>query len=709
MLSEAIKNLKYKYKNGYDNIGRDLFGVCLKEAKIYRRGTGFFSGSALMAWAEAMDHIIKDNVKIQIICSPVVNDRTLLEILKKNSNPQERKQTIQKLSDGIVLTAIGYKISPDRIDYRSKLLAYLIAKGQIEFRFAIPKNYDWPEEGVVNDRNLYHVKVGYFIFGDDSKVAFEGSVNESDSAHQYNTESTQVFRSWIDSDKERLNGVISDLNNDWERLNPHIEVFDLSKETLEIIRQASPTVRPRSKNSPAISTNKFEDTKNNGLRWYQNEALEAWGKSGCKGILEMATGTGKTKTAINAIKVFKNKFPSGVVLVTVPYQNLAEQWVKELNKSSIETIKVYETHESWAERLNNLLLESQYRKNLLPTLVVVEKTFNSVRFQDAISLLKTSEEKNHLIVVDECHHFNREDILELLPDLFLYRLGLSATPYDQFAKPYLDKYFGGIVYKFDLRDAIKNDFLTKYSYDFFPVYLNEEETISYNDLTRQIIRIAGGDDVFSTSTLKAVEALLRNRSKLVAGCAQKMDVLKNHLTGLPPVPYTLFYCGTASALSDDEDGQPLRQIEALTRLLSELGWSTSRITSEENLITREKIIKMFQNRDIEALLSIKVLDEGIDIPACRKAYLLASQASDRQGIQRRGRILRKSEGKDMAILYDFVVVGGQESSKAITNLCKKELRRAYTFSKDSVNFEETKKIIELICSNNGLNLGDLDE
>lgn len=707
MPSDLIKKLKSRYKNGYDNIGRDLFGLCLKEAKIYRRGTGFFSGSALMAWSEAMDHIIKDNVKIQIICSPVVNDKNLLEILKNNSNPQEKKQTIQKLSDGIVLTAIGYKLAPDRVDYRSKLLAYLIAKGQIEFRFAIPKNYDWPEEGVVSDRNLYHVKVGYFIFDDGSKVAFEGSVNESDSAHQYNTESTQVFRSWVEADLERLDGVIEDLDNDWERLNPHIEVYDLSKETLEIIKQASPAERPRNKlTRPTISPQPKEENKD-GLRWYQKEALETWGKSKCRGILEMATGTGKTKTAINAIKTFKLRFPSGMVVVTVPYQNLAEQWVKELNQSNLETIKVYESHENWANRLHNLLLESQYKKNFLPILVVVEKTFNSPNFQEAISLLKSSEENNHLIVVDECHHFNREDILDLLPDLFLYRLGLSATPYDQFAKHYLDKYFGGIVYKFDLRDAIKNNFLTKYSYSFFPVYLNEEETNSYNEITHQIIRIAGGDEIFSPSTQKAVEALLRNRSKLVAGCAQKIDVLKNHLTGSPPVPFTLFYCGTALALSDEEE-QPKRQIEALTKLLSELGWSTSRITSDENLITREKILKMLQNKDIDALLSIKVLDEGIDIPACRQAYLLASQASDRQGIQRRGRILRLSDGKDIAKLYDFIVVGGQESSKAIENLCRKELRRAYIFSKDSVNFEETKNLIEKFCNVNSLNLGDLD-
>ena len=115
MPSDKIKKLKGRYKNGYDNIGRDLFGVCLKECRLYRRGTGFFRGSALIAWAGAIDHILKDDVKIEIICSPVVTDKNFIEILKRNSNDADRRRTIQKLSDEIDLTAIGFGLNPDRV------------------------------------------------------------------------------------------------------------------------------------------------------------------------------------------------------------------------------------------------------------------------------------------------------------------------------------------------------------------------------------------------------------------------------------------------------------------------------------------------------------------------------------------------------------------------------------------------------------------
>jgi superfamily II DNA or RNA helicase len=706
MVSEKIKNLKDRYKNGYDNIGKDLIGTCLKECTLYRRGTAYFSGSALMAWAEAISHVINDNVKIEIMCSPVVSDRHLVEILKNNATDEQRKKTIQKLADNIVLTAVGFEMNNERRDFRSQLLAYLIATKRLEFRFAIPKNYDFPEEKP-DDRNLYHVKVGYFVFEDKSIVAFEGSVNESDSAHQYNTESAQVFKGWTTEDAKRTRDLVSDVDTDWDRGNPFIEVFDLSGEAIEIIKRLSPGERPRNPklvNNPPPVVAPAPDK--DGLRWYQKDALSAWKGNGFHGILEMATGTGKTKTAIAALKAFKTTFPSGLAVVTVPYQNLAEQWIGALESVGLEAMRVYENFSNWAPRLTNLLLEAQITKNNLPTIVVVERTFNSDKFQEILSLLQNALQKNHLVIADECHHFNREDVLELIPDFFTYRLGLSATPYDQFSKHHLDKYFGKIVFSFNLSDAIKNGFLTKYSYKFFPVRLNDEETIAYNELTQKIVSIAGGDEIFDPHIWPLVRPFLSQRSKIVAGCAEKLKVLVAQLSNQGPIPFTLFYCGTSNM--DVDDGvSTLRQIEALTSVLHGLGWRTSRITADETLAIREKMIDMLRDQEIDAILSIKVLDEGIDIPSCRSAYLLASQASDRQGIQRRGRVLRLSEGKDSANLYDFLVIGGQQPSKSMSSLARRELRRAYNFAKDSTNFDELKPIIEDLAINSGVPMEDL--
>jgi hypothetical protein len=215
MVSEKLKNLKDRYQNGKDNIGRDLIGVCLSECNLYRRGTGFFSGSALKAYAAGIDHVLKEGVKIQILCSPVIQDKKLISILRENSTPEKRLKTIQDVADQVALSAVGFGMNQARVDYRSILLSYLIASGQLELRFAIPKNYEWPEEPT-NDQNIYHVKNGYFKFADDQFVAFDGSFNESDSGHQHHIDRTMVFRSWIQEDEARGLSVIADIDDDWE-------------------------------------------------------------------------------------------------------------------------------------------------------------------------------------------------------------------------------------------------------------------------------------------------------------------------------------------------------------------------------------------------------------------------------------------------------------------------------------------------------------
>ena len=225
MISEKIKSLKDRYQNGRDNIGRDLVGVCLSECNLYRRGTGFFSGSALKAYAAAIDHVLKDDVKIEILCSPVIQDKRLISILRENSTPEKRQRTIQDLADQGALSAVGFGMDQARGDYRAILLSYLIASGQLELRFAIPKNYEWPEEQA-SDQNIYHVKNGYFKFAQDEFVAFDGSFNESDSGHQHHIDRTMVFRSWVQEDQARGLSVIADVDDDWDSKNEFIEVLN---------------------------------------------------------------------------------------------------------------------------------------------------------------------------------------------------------------------------------------------------------------------------------------------------------------------------------------------------------------------------------------------------------------------------------------------------------------------------------------------------
>lgn len=147
---------------------------------------------------------------------------------------------------------------------------------------------------------------------------------------------------------------------------------------------------------------------------------------------------------------------------------------------------------------------------------------------------------------------------------------------------------------------------------------------------------------------------------------------------------------------DDELGEDARQIEAVSQVLSESGWRLSRFTSRESARERADILESFSEGFIDAMVAIKCLDEGIDIPACQTAYFLASSSDPRQFIQRRGRILRRAEGKEKATIIDFVVVPSEvgSNSDADRRLMKKELARVAEFAALSLNRAHAYRILE---------------
>jgi superfamily II DNA or RNA helicase len=683
MVSEKIKNLKDRYKNGHDNIGKDLIGTCLKECILYRRGTAYFSGSALMAWADAMNHVINDNVKIEIMCSPVVSDRHLIEILKNNVTEDQRKKTIQKLVDNIVLTAVGFEMNNERRDFRSQLLAYLIATKRLEFRFAIPKNYVFPEEKL-DDRNLYHVKVGYFVIDDESIVAFEGSVNESDSAHQYNTESAQVFKSWMAEDAKRTKALVDDIDLDWSKGNPFIEVFELSGDAIEIIKRFSPGERPRTQKSiisPSIKTNSQPNKE--GLRTYQENALNAWKEKGYKGILAMATGTGKTRTAIEGLTRFIDKTNRGLGVITVPYQALAKQWIEELGNRGLASIAVFESQDGWERGVENIIQSHIVPGNdliKLPILVCVNKTFREQKFQRILNRLD-GRAGQRMLIVDECHHFNKSAQINYLPKSFDFRMGLSATPYESDETRYLENYFEDIVFEFKLQQAIQEGYLCQYSYHPILIEFTEEEAAKYVETLKK---------VKNDSEIAEYGELDRILETLVGKLTKLEEVLKSNKSKV----FSLFYCGEGYV--QFEDGSRMKQIDSLTKLLQRLNWRVGRITSGESPNERKGTINSLKMGNIDAIASIRILDEGIDIPDCRQAYILASQRSERQGIQRRGRILRKSAGKDIARLYDFIIIGPKLTNQELNKLYNREMKRARLFSEDAINRNECLLILNEI-------------
>ena len=573
----------------------------------------------------------------------------------------------------------------------------LVQAGVINIKFA------------VRDVGIYHEKFGIFEDELGIKVAFIGSLNETSAAlsHGFNHESISVYQSLEPEIYAAYgHGLETRFEKLWRGEANKTRIYDLDEQSLSLIKKVAANEIDTQKDSTHGALAPLPETFE--LRDYQIDAIEKWKANKYQGILAMATGTGKTLTAIGAIKRFREKVKGGLVVITVPYQNLAVQWRDALDKQGIQTIPVFDSYHGWYDQVKALLLASLYSDTVdIPCMVCVERTFKDDRLQGLLNLLTNAKQKNHLLVVDECHHFNDADLVKKLPDVFRLRLGLSATPYDQFEghsdDRHLENYFGPIVYEFSLGRAIREGFLTRYRFHVFLCELDEEETALYEDLTSKIVRLAGGEEVFSPETWARVQPLMLARSRVVGAAKNKLERLKEHLNAEGRQPFSLFYCGDGSIESPDTR---IRQIDAVSNLLHSMGWRSSQITAGESLQTREALLDRLRSRALDAVISIRVLDEGIDVPACQRAYLLASQSSNRQGIQRRGRVLRKAEGKDVADLYDFLVIGGASSSTSLKTLATKELRRAYQFASDSLNKSDISIELSAIQESLGLEKGD---
>jgi superfamily II DNA or RNA helicase len=285
--------------------------------------------------------------------------------------------------------------------------------------------------------------------------------------------------------------------------------------------------------------------------------------------------------------------------------------------------------------------------------------------------------KEFLFVADEVHNAGAKEAQKGLLPIYDKRIGLSATyerHFDDEGTEVLKDYFGGVVYTYDLAQAIHDGYLTPYEYFPHLVRLTEEEHGKYRDISIRISRaIASGSslgvDVMNRSDVKR---LLIMRSKLIKNAANKISELEVLLREMKQkeILNTLIYC-------DD-----MAQLEKAQMILNELGIINHKFTQVESLPAREEILGSFARGVYRALVAVKCLDEGVDVPATKTAIIVASTSNPREFIQRRGRVLRKYPGKSIAIVHDFVVLppaSDGNASKAEKAIIEGEFKRVRDF------------------------------
>lgn len=554
-------------------------------------------------------------------------------------------------------------------------------------------------------------------------------MNETYSGLLQNYESIDVFCSWRDEDYDRVNIKENAFDNLWDNLDTAMEVIPFPKVAVE--RLNSYKVE---KTEPLCVEIQNEDDSQNvffkipdtvELYDYQREAIETWENNNCCGIFDMATGAGKTFTALGALSALSKNLNNNIAVVIVaPYQHLVEQWVEDIIQFNVKPIVAYSyPGQKWRKQFSDAV--TAYNVGAIDNFCVIatNATFSLNDFQSILQKFK----KNFAFVVDEAHNFGAVKLSSLLPKKARYRLALSATIErfrDEEGTNKLRKYFGKTCISFSLKEAIQKGFLTSYYYHPVVVYLNADEYEQYQEITKTIIR-NGGASQENIDKNPYIEMLLIKRARIISGCKEKVSKLVEVMKPYKNDNYILVYCGATkydNDSSDLKDDDEVRQIEEVNRkLYYELGMKVHKFTSEESKEERDEIKRMFASgTELQVITAIKCLDEGVNIPAIKKAFILASSTNPKEYIQRRGRVLRRAKGKEYAEIFDFITLPrpleevqfcSEEELSCDLSLVRKEFLRMIDFAETARNPFEIDKLKEDIqyAYNQSFNGGYYDE
>ena len=654
-------DIKSEYRSRLDNVIKDFYVPVLKQSVLYKRAVGFFSSTALVEMSAGICGLVNNGGKIQLIASPHLSANDIEAI---NNGLKRRDDVIEEALIRQLSEPIGAEETA-----RLNLLSNLIAAGVLEIKIAFLETD--------NTVGMFHEKMGLMYDNDQNIIAFSGSMNESFNAFRQNYEAVDVFTSWT-SDENRVMAKQAAFNAMWNDYEPSIRVRDFPKVADLIVKKYrtdnNTDLSLDEKSFDAESNDESFATKaDNGphipsevkMRPYQIEAINSWAEKDYRGIFDMATGTGKTYTALAAIAtLYKATSNNLAVFIVCPYQHLVEQWKDDIVAFGMKPIVCYSAsaQRNWKERLKSAATSFNIGVQNHFCVVTTNATFSSDYVQGIVKKMRG----NVLLVVDEAHNFGAENLSTTLMDNMKYRLALSAT-IDRYGDPEgtskLYAYFGEKCIEYTLKDAIDNKMLTPYYYYPVVVSLSETELEEYLDLTAKIRKNVHPDKRGKVVLSEYAKMLLIKRARLVSGAVEKIDVLRRLMQDYKDDNHMLVYCGATTMHDVDyKEGKAhaddIRQIDLVADLLgNELGMRVSKFTSEEDAAERERIKADFdEGEHLQAVVAIRCLDEGVNIPSIKTAFILASSTNPKEYVQRRGRVLRLFKGKTHAVIYDFITL-----------------------------------------------------
>ena len=720
-MKESFKDIlfptNYKYSSDSDHIPLEFYNETFPVAKKIDLFLGYFSSNAIKVLSNSFAEFVVNGGEMRIITNHVFSLKDKENLIDKSSILDEDK-IIDIFND---LKKLEFELS-DYGQHFFDCLKYLQKNKRLTIQ---PVKF--------NNVDLAHCKIMVLYDGVDY-ISTDGSINFTLSALTKNSESfevnvpwvNEVFKERVESEKEKFEKVFNGEHSDYKHISSeNIEVVinnygndkdkqDLLEDSLKIDNSSfgdkvkriikKKKERFQKKLKLISSTPKFPYDE---PREYQKEAYIAWVKNNYKGIFAMATGTGKTLTSLNCIVEEFKKTGEYSVIITVPTRTLVSQWEQEAGKFNLTNIITSANNRNWDQDLNRILFNKQYEigENNNYVFITTYATFNKSKCQ---KLIKKINSENTTLIADEAHNLGAATSLRNLPHGIKRRIGLSATPervYDDEGSVKLYEFFNSFpplyTYRFSMKQAIDEGFLTPYYYYPYFVNLDHDELEKYLEITRKLLKFF---DFANGKFRDSATQLLIERKRIVHKARNKKTCLEQIFREVKlkneSLKYTFVYvpegydCDYSENYNSAIEEEDVRIINEYSKIINSFGYKTYQFLGETK--NRDKVLNQFKNGELEILTAMKALDEGVDIPITKNAIFCASTGNPRQFIQRRGRVLRTFKGKDHANIYDMVVVPSidlmsnedSELKDMEIRIFKGELKRVANFLYSSENMME---------------------
>lgn len=651
------------------SITKTLFTPVSRESKSFDCLSGYFSSKVFSELAEPLSILFKEpSSKGRFLISPDLDHEDKAALYDAYHNKKSMLKYIFKFHD----------VTPSDLESATlEVIKYLISNDKLDIKIVLMK------EGMM------HAKIWLFDTN-NGELAIHGSSNATKPGLMHNFEQLVLTRAWESNGSNHVVKAFRDRFNEfWNGVRDDSYSFSLNDETIldmfepsgksheqsnnhcDLIAKLQSYVNQMNEQEKLIIPEWLNYTK--GAYAHQGKAIQLWLEQK-RGTLEIATGGGKTLTAlVCASKVFQNERNS-LLVITVPNKPLIKQWGMDVEHFGIEPI---DTEGMSSKKIRKLLKDLFRKQKYIPSHGVIILTHDAIKNPDVVSILEEYSGKT-MLIGDEAHNLGARSFVDNPPEFFDYRLALSATPerqYDIEGSKKLYEFFGEVIFTYSLKEAIGNC-LVPFDYYVHKVYLTQEEQDCWDELTDKINNLLWNQD--DKETKKAIDLLRIQRRAISEGASNKISVFENLLSSTPVRNYSLAFCSSKGP----------RQIEEANLALRKHGYTFHQVTSQETSDKKlmKSLVDTYSRGDIDILTSKKVLDEGFNIPPIELAYFLASSNVKRTWVQRLGRVLRlsNSTNKEFAEIHDFLVLPTCNESR-YKSLITSELERLLWFHEHSRN------------------------